>query len=83
MHRNRRTYSENVARMQTKAAKNINSDFYEYLHIQTDNNKLDIPEILLRRQHFDLYFLAEYLVSYCTHTFQAIYPQQNKARTVQ
>ena len=31
-----------------KQLKNINSDFYEYLYIQTDNNKLDIPEILLR-----------------------------------
>ena len=33
-------------------------------------------------QHFDLYFLVEYLVPYYTHTFQANHPQQSKATAV-
>ena len=34
-------------------------------------------------QHFYLYLLVEYLISYYTHTFQAISSQHNKARAVQ
>ena len=37
---------------------NVNYDFYEYLHLQTDTNKLDIPEMLLRGQQIDLFFLV-------------------------
>ena len=48
MHRNRRRYNEYVTRIQTKAAKKHRLRFLWYLDIQTDNNKLDIPEILLR-----------------------------------
>ena len=40
---------------------NVNYEFYEYLHLQTDTNKLDIPEILLRKQQIELFFLVEYL----------------------
>ena len=38
--------------------KNVNSNFYEYLRVQTDNNKLHIPEILLRGQLIDLFFVV-------------------------
>ena len=57
---------------------NVNYDFYEYLHLQTDTKKLEIPEILLRGQQIDLFFLVEYLVSYYTHTFQAIYHNRKR-----
>ncbi len=42
-------YRENGARNSEQSSyKNINSDLCEYLQIKPDNNRLNVPEILLR-----------------------------------